>query len=446
MVAVVLGSVAMLAPPEAHASGPVKTGYVVVRFGDHDSLVRVFTFTTPISSYVALQRAGLNPVAANTAWGLMLCGIAGVGKTNPAGNSCDNGAFFWLTYYWDQGSAPPSWQGYTVGVGDSVIAQDGHIDGYVWTNRWPGPQPPHGPGAVAAYKGLEWLRPRQDASTGGYGTPNDTLEVLLAVTANHYDADQWRRNPGSPSLRTAGIYAASISQRVDGAGKLATAMAAAEGCWPFIAKNIMAYYDSNTGRFDPNPGYQAWAIIGLRALSQTIPAKAVQALEAMQTGDGSWPYGSWSTTGDTNGTALAIQALIAAGKVPTSTAVTGGLNYLEDAQNADGGFPWDPQSSWGTDSDTNSTAYVVQAIVAAGEDPTAGRWLKDSNHPISYLVSMQLPGGAFEWQPGQGANQLATQQAIPALLYRPFPLVAAEIPPYCEGILFPAAYLPIVAK
>jgi hypothetical protein len=412
-------TLAALLPGPAHASDPVKTGYVVVRFGAHDAMVRAFTFTTSISSYVALQRAGVNPVAVNTAWGLFLCGIEGVGRVNTAGDNCDNGAFFWSTWYWD--GAQSQWASYMVGVGDGVITQDGHIDGYVWTDQWPAPEPPYGPGAVAAYKGLEWLRPLQDANTGGYGTPNDTLETLLAVVANHYDPEAWRRDPGKLSLLAAVTEAGLEPQHAGEVGKLATALAAAGSRQLPSPAQIRAFYDATTGLFNPNAGFHAWAMIGLRALGQEVPAPAVQALKDMQKDDGGWAYGTWNSSSDTNGTALAIQALIAAGEPVTSTAVVRGLNYLEDAQNADGGFPWDPQSPWGTASDTNSTAYVVQAIVAAGEDPTAGRWEVGGNHPMNYLVNMQLANGAFEWQPGQGANQLATQQAIPALLHRPFP-------------------------
>jgi len=38
------------------------------------------------------------------------------------------------------------------------------------------------------------------------------------------------------------------------------------------------------------------------------------------------------------------------------------------------------------------------------------------------LLSLQLPDGSFEWQKGKGANPLATEQAISALLGRTFPL------------------------
>ncbi|MCS7260138.1 MAG: hypothetical protein NZ765_05065 [Anaerolineae bacterium] len=426
-------------PQPAQASTPVKTGYVVVRFGAHNAMVRAFTFTTSISSYVALQRAGVNPAAANTAWGLFLCSIAGVGRVNSTGDNCDNGTFFWSTWYWDG----TQWTSYMVGVGDSVITQDGHIDGYVWTDQWPAPEPPYGPGAVAVYRGLEWLRGRQDANTGGYGTPNDTIEALYAVTANHYDPAAWRRGADKPSLLAAGIGAAATlsQQHGGGAGKASTALAAVRGCRPVTMRDIMSYYDATTGRFNPNDGYHAWAMIGLRALSQTVPYTAVQALKNAQKPDGGWAFGTWSNTSDTNATALAIQALIAAGEPVTSTAVVSGLNYLDNAQKTDGGFPYDPQSPWGTDSDTNSTAYVVQALVAAGEDPTKGRWKEGDNHPLSYLVGMQLANGAFEWQKNQGANQLATQQAIPALLYRPFPFAQATLE-RCPG----AAFLPVIAR
>jgi hypothetical protein len=130
---------------------------------------------------------------------------------------------------------------------------------------------------------------------------------------------------------------------------------------------------------------------------------------------------------------MALQALIAAGEPVTSTSVVSGLNYLEYAQNEDGGFPYSPDSSYGTDSDTNSTAYVVQALVAAGEDPLTGTWAISNSNPISYLLSMQLPDGSFEWQKGYGTDQWATRQAIPALLQQAYPLEAINLQ-LCYGL------------
>ena len=139
-------------------------------------------------------------------------------------------------------------------------------------------------------------------------------------------------------------------------------------------------------------------------------------------------------------TALALQALIATGEPRASAVITQGLAYLKAAQNPDGGFPYDPDSPYSTASDANSTAYVVQALRAAGQDPTGSAWSKGSNNPISFLLSLQLLDGSFEWQQGQGSNQVATQQAIVALLGRSFPLRVAQ------AMWCPVAYLPIVSR
>jgi squalene cyclase len=181
----------------------------------------------------------------------------------------------------------------------------------------------------------------------------------------------------------------------------------------------------------------SWAILGTLALSETVPAEALQNLRDQVQPNGGWEWSpGWGA--DTNSTSLAIQALIAAGESPTSTLILNGLDFLKTAQNDDGGFTYDPNSAYGTDSDTNSTAYGLQAIRSAGQDPITGTWVISSTNPISYLLGMQLPDGSFEWQPGFGSNGLATQQAIPALLGRVFPIERG----FVEGC--PVSFLPII--
>jgi prenyltransferase beta subunit len=174
-------------------------------------------------------------------------------------------------------------------------------------------------------------------------------------------------------------------------------------------------------------------------LSETIPSGAVDQLKSTINVDGGWGWVAGSS--DTNGTALALQALVAAGESLSATEVISGLAYLDAAQNSDGGFPYDPASLTTTESDANSTAYVVQALMATSQDPFTGTWLISDTHPISYLLSLQLANGSFEWQAGSGTNQLATQQAIPALLGRPYPL---RINPNLETC--PARFLPVITK
>jgi prenyltransferase beta subunit len=148
----------------------------------------------------------------------------------------------------------------------------------------------------------------------------------------------------------------------------------------------------------------------------------------LQQADGGWSFdGGTQTSSDTNTTALMLQALIAAGD--QSDARTRALAYLKSQQNADGGFPYAKGSSFGSDSDANSTALALQALVASGELPsnapqTAGR-------AISALLLFQNPSGAFRYQAAlPDDNDLATAQAIPAMWLKPFPIkrIATPVP------------------
>jgi prenyltransferase beta subunit len=173
-------------------------------------------------------------------------------------------------------------------------------------------------------------------------------------------------------------------------------------------------------------------------MSATVPVAGVQSLIHAALPNGGWEWSpGWN--GDTNTTALAIQALVAAGEPVSSTAIISGLAFLKSAQNGDGGFAYDPVSPFGRDSDANSTAYVAQALAAAGEDPTGPAWTISDANPIGYLLNLQLADGSFEWQKGAGVNELSTQQAVSALLRAPYPVrVGVEA---CYDI-----YLPMIGR
>lgn len=413
----------------AQASSPsvvtVNTAYVVVRFGDHDTIVRPITFTTPISAYRALELSGLDFSTADSGWGMFLCSIEEVGDSSEA---CNNGDRYWATYLWDDGT----WAMRMVGIADAMITHTGHVEGFSWSDPgWNAVEPPPASALVAAQRGLEWLLPRRQ-SDGSYGAPGNTAEVLMALGAN-------RQSPAPLTRANMLGMGRTLAATAGGAGKLALALTAQEMCWPVTAMQPMQYYSETTGAFDAGAAPHALAMLGVAALGEAIPPSATTYLLNAQLPNGGWEWGNgWGA--DTNSTALALQALMAAGVSPTSTAVINGLAYLEQAQNDDGGFPYDPVSPWGTASDTNSTAYVLQALLAVGEDPLSSPWAIGDANPITFLLGMQLPDGSFEWQPGLGANQGATQQAITALFYRPFPVRVAALLP-C-----PAVYLPLVQR
>lgn len=429
LVAVVLLLLLALAALESSAAGPDQAQVVVV-FPGEQGTVRAISFTTSISRVGALTLAGWK-VEAN---GNTVCSIEGVGCPASDCFCADN---WWSSAGWDAGTA--AWDTATWPPPNMT---SGSIAGFRWSNTAWGPPPLPGPAYTAVSKALNWLRPRQSEVDGGYGNASSSAEMLLSIGANRHKANDWRR-AGSPSLlgyllSKGGPYSNSGAAE---AGKMAVGLAATGGCWPAGAKEPMAHYRPATGVFGSfyGSGPQAWAILGTRALAQPVPALALAALKNGQQVNGGWEWApGWGT--DTNSTALAVQALLAAGEPVASAVVANGLNYLEAAQNNDGGFPYDPTSPWDPTSDVNSTAYAVQALLAAGQNPLAGTWVTGSNNPISYLLSMQLSDGGFRWQAGQAASQLATQQAVPALLHQSFPLRLVPVE-QCS-----TSYMPLIFK
>jgi hypothetical protein len=74
--------------------------------------------------------------------------------------------------------------------------------------------------------------------------------------------------------------------------------------------------------------------------------------------------------------------------------------------------------------DSNSTAYVLQALAALGVAAPAGA--------VEFLLALQEESGALGWQTTQPAANLgSTQQAIPALLGQAYPVRRAALP-VCE--------------
>ena len=419
--------------PSEKISSSNGEAHIVFQFDPTHQIVRPIQISDPLSGLEALQNTGLEVITHDFGGGFIaVCSIDGVGC--PADDCFCLFPKFWNYEYWDGND----WQEYLVGPADSTV-DAGDVEGWRWSEFGVGGLAP-APVFLAADAGLDWLAIQQ-ADSGSYGNTSSDVETLLAIGANDYSARSWRLTPDSVSLLAPIMVEgpAFTQQGAGQAGKFAVGLIASDGCWPYTAIAPSTYYNADTGQYSVGAFNHSLAILGTLALGESVPEDALEYLRSLVQPNGGWEWSPGLAT-DTNSTSLVIQTLIASGESPDLTLILDGLDYLKTAQNPDGGFSYDPDSAFGTDSDTNSTAYAVQAILAAGQNPTSGMWIIDDTSPINYLLDMQLPDGSFEWQAGLGSNLLATQQAIPALLGRVLPL-KTNTQDACTTI-----FMPLMAK
>lgn len=179
-----------------------------------------------------------------------------------------------------------------------------------------------------------------------------------------------------------------------------------------------------TGWFGTEEIDHMWALLALETAGEPVPTNSVLWLKEQQEDNGGFAVDKKidGLGSDTNSTALAVQALIGAGESKTSPAIKKAIDFLKTQQNKDGGFPYVTPSPYGTDSDSSSTAWVLQALVAAGQDIESKAWVKAAVTPMGFLMSLQNADGGFMYQKTvQDSNLLSTCQAIPALMLKPFP-------------------------
>jgi hypothetical protein len=257
---------------------------------------------------------------------------------------------------------------------------------------------------------VAWLRTQQNAD-GGFGDPESTVgataDVILAVAATGADPLAWSQDGNTPYTYLA-AHAASIS----GVGDTGKAILA------LIAVN-------------KNP--RQLAGIDLVRARRPIPDAAVNYLLERQIDDGTWSWNGDTTpgAGDNNTAAFAVLALLAAGVPADHPQIEATFEHYREQQNADGGFPYISPSPYGTDSDSNSTAVVMWAIAAVGEDPAGNAWKyqgQDGASPLDRLRAFQNESGAFRWQDAvPGDNMLSTLQAPIALELKTLPFAYMDV-------------------
>ena len=257
-----------------------------------------------------------------------------------------------------------------------------------------------------------------DLETGGHASPGAIAEYILAAIADgkdprHFGGNGTQNNLVNRLLTTGrsggadkGLFGAA-DPKFDGAFRQGLSLAALKAAG-------VAHTDARVNR-----GI-AWltkqqCTNGLWEPYRTRPA--VLACAA--------PNPTAFTGPDTNSTSLAVQGLAAWGKFPRQSAV---ISSLRHSQASDAGFPY--IAAKGQTSDPDSTALVIQALLAEKSAPSSAAWKKGTSTPYSTLGGFQLSCtssdfGAFTFPGSAAANVFATVQSVPAMAGRNLPVASS---------------------
>ncbi len=284
----------------------------------------------------------------------------------------------------------------------------------------------------------------------------DTAAAVSYLVAQQNPDGGWAASPGEASGQTTtcwvmlGLEAAGRNPRevvkkektgidflrsgvagIRSAGHIAQTVLALEGAGvdprDFAGADLvarLAKQQEENGSFKNWPSTTAYAAM---ALQQAGEAKAAGAathwLRAVQNQDGGWGNEAGQESSSDN-TGAVMQALAG------TDAAKRGLAYLRKQQRPNGGLALGN----GFPVNTQSTAWAVQGIVAAGADPAT--FADGSRTPLDYLAINQQPDGHYRYAtPGNGTSSLVanqtpiftTAQVIPAAAEQPFPLAPVPL-------------------
>ncbi len=280
---------------------------------------------------------------------------------------------------------------------------------------------------------VSWLMGQQNgdggfSSFGGASSASGTLSGIIAIGSGGYNANAVypRQSKSAVDYLRDNISDTITFAAGNGgsAGKTVLALAAAnQNPANFVGYNFVISITaqlSTTGQYAPDPFKHSLAMLGLNAVSETVPVTATQWLIGEQLADGAWDNGYGSATADTDATAMAVMALLATGTPVSATAIVSATAFFSTTQLATGG--------WGSGfgENANSTGLVVQALSAMGEDfySDSGNWAKGGVSPLTALLGYQAADGAFQADFGSGLadNLYATTQSIPAVTGKAYPI------------------------
>ena len=297
------------------------------------------------------------------------------------------------------------------------------------------------PQSTAATHALAWLQTLQSADGTVAGSASRTEDTVLGLVANGRAVSSFETAGKTPvdSLRS---HIADEEKTAGNIGGLIMAVSAA-GLAPtqFAGRNLLqdlaCTYDPSTGAYNGQLFNDALAVLALPAGS--APAKAIAFLRDHQLADGGWEFGAgWGS--DSNTTAIVVLALTSANDM-TTIVKERVLNYFHLHQKPSGGFEYSAPFTPPGDSDPNSDAAVIQALLALGEDPTGTAWTLAGKNAVTDLLTFQFENGGFGFSRPTSSqtaapDALSTTQALVALAskYLPVTRTVGAMPTTCPSV------------
>ena len=229
-----------------------------------------------------------------------------------------------------------------------------------------------------------WLLAQQDASGGfpGYSGELDAGVTTDAVMALAAAATPTPRIDAAIEKAVAYLATNGEGYAQTGAGQAAklalAAVAGGRNPRSFVGVDLFDEMQDPPTTSVENPISGIWGdslyshalvMLAFSAMGELVPDSALEPLRATQSADGGWAFDGSTEAGaaDSNTTSMIIQALVAAG-YGDSDLIPPAIAFLETLRAPDGsGYAYGPGDPLAADS--NSTALVAQALIAANERP-----------------------------------------------------------------------------
>ncbi len=285
--------------------------------------------------------------------------------------------------------------------------------------------------ATAADEALAYVQAQLEPS-GGFADAFTTIKVVLAVAAAGRPVETFTATTGATPLDFLAAQAVTYTHNgsptgtlnAGRTGLLAVAVAAADGDprafgGMDLVGALTSVYSPTGGVYGAGgTGNQSWAVLGLAAAQEPIPPTATTYLLGLQHGDGGW---GWGPLSDPDTTALVVQALLASGHVTSAhPALVKAVGYFRATQMAAGGWGYEDWVTGEPVLSADSTAAVIQALAAMGYRPATASWATPDGDPHTALLSLRRADGSFA---AAGSPVLATAHAVPGLLESPLPIL-----------------------